>query len=52
MTDLLGKMVLKQHVEVGSSSVRINSSVLKKGIYLVRYENINTVSKPVKLVIE
>ena len=52
VTDLLGKMVLKQHVEVGSSSVRINSSVLKKGIYLVRYENINTVSKPVKLVIE
>ncbi|MBL0341494.1 MAG: T9SS type A sorting domain-containing protein [Bacteroidetes bacterium] len=52
VNDMAGRRVIKQPVAAGTPSVKVSSSELSKGVYLVHFESDNNFSKPVKLVIE
>jgi hypothetical protein len=49
--DVTGRKASSQKIESGTTSVKLNLTELRKGVYFVRYENNKVKSAPVKLVV-
>ncbi|MFM7902723.1 MAG: T9SS type A sorting domain-containing protein, partial [Bacteroidota bacterium] len=51
ISDMTGRIVMTQPIQDGMTSIRIETSNWKSGVYFVRLKNQNSQSKPAKLVV-